>query len=515
MNTRAMPNTQIGVKLGGLFYDLSSKRSILSSFDKNGLFFEYQAPRLCLEDIADYHGLDVKQLRPHSVLVSTATDKMPASSIIQRLAHECALTDTPYLAEHIGYLNTNPHGSSLGYLIAPALNQKIISQIITNIAEMQKAITVPIALENCVFYAQSESDELNLAEFIGELAKNLPKNVGWLIDYAHLEASCLNLGNITTDEVLAAYAGSGRRLYEVHIANTFTDRSGITHDDHNTPLSDSKLVRIFSQLRQHRLHSSAITVERNIENLEDIQSLAAELESVRALASGSLISQDIEPDSVTHTVSSPLAKIAEHKGRIKILQQRLLNDLQNIPTESLNDLAANLGCEDFSLLVGRFYSEPFHPAHEEGLPQFSAFESDQVDALTPFYLYIQDKHSGVKSTEDTLREMLFEIAIRQAVVLRTLTTDDIKIVLSLTGDAINLEKGLYHITVNQEWDVEAENINDEFIKINEGTIALFCEKGGISWPRKSVSSDVMSKLLLQNSEMTIHTNKATKVRGAG
>ncbi|MEK6555173.1 MAG: DUF692 family multinuclear iron-containing protein, partial [Bdellovibrionota bacterium] len=222
-----------------------------------------------------------QQLRPHGVNLSLASENEPSASILKLLKEECEKTNAPYLAEHIGYLNTNPNGPSFGYLIAPPLNYETISNIVRNIQILHDFVGVPIALENCVVYSRHPESTMTWLEFITTLDQELPDNIGWLIDYAHLKVTNQNLKEGNFIEWLNVYALSKRPIFEVHFANVKFDSQGVCHDDHHEPFSDGFIRQTWSDFCDLGIEPFNLTIERELHSEKDIKLLLRDIKAVK------------------------------------------------------------------------------------------------------------------------------------------------------------------------------------------------------------------------------------------
>lgn len=478
---------KIGIKLGhfkSLWNASAVTKRLLSVAD----YIEYQAPSFSFEYLVSSLKVSRTQLRPHGVHLSLAHGHVP-SSILQRLSEECAHTQAPFLAEHIGYLNPSLARASLGYILPPPLNARTVERVARAVRAIQKACGVPVALENPVFYTLPKKSSWNWSEFIQILSRKLPSDTGWLIDYAHLEVSCHNLGT-SISETLEAYRATGRPVYELHLAGTKRDSSGVTHDDHHSVANVADLQSCLNVLYKYGIKPQSLTLEREYCGPRSATRALNDLKSIRKVISN----QSNPPETCINApflystrAMGSIRSRAEKEGRNRIVARVICEQLAAASSDFCSRLVSAFGYPDLFHLAAEMMGNPSDRHLAMSIPRFHPFIWDGVDLLGPLLSFLQPKAKTMLQRQ-ILRDLLVEIALLQATLwAKTPKRDRPLIFVELSEDSNLISAGLYKIQIDERDQLVSTSVTHQQRKEARKAF-FFSDKGGGSWRKQNRSA---------------------------
>ncbi len=307
-------------------------------FWKNFDYIEYPAPCQKLAELEKDYDTTKTRLLPHGVLFSMTHDIPFPSSLTSKLKEQITRTKCRYFGEHIGFLNPNPKGQSLGYILPPPLNPETIKSLVTNTELLSADLGVPIALENPVMYKTPVGSTLTIADFYKDLDKALPGDTSWIVDVAHLVVACGNLNEPILD-VLQVLRNSNRKIVEVHLSN-FAKINGIFHDDHRS-LPNSDVLNLCKFVIGNQKEEVNVTIELDLDAVNEnkvvefLFKLKSELTSQRKFTTN-------ECDLLSRKIAAGKALLkdrheTEMRGRHRTLFRRLMAQLTPFSEEEIND----------------------------------------------------------------------------------------------------------------------------------------------------------------------------------
>lgn len=438
----------VGIKLSGLS-PLKAEKSYVQTLATLADYLEYTAPVLDLARTSRWYNVPLNSLRPHSVLISTACELRPADVVLDRLRSECAATESKYLGEHIGYLNPNSNGPTLGYLFPPPLNLTSVEMIVRNCTSLHSVCGLPLALETPVYYERPQGSTMGFESFIMALSDRLPLNFGWLIDIAHLRVSARNLRLGSFVEVLRCFAQTGRPVYEVHLANTRETATGVMHDDHSTPLSSQVIDFYRAAFRSAKISPYNYTIEFD-GGTDDLSAVCAALRRLKNPIVGSEATfRQFSDESIVHPSAALLAE-KEAEGRFRLLKNRLLDQLAPRKAIELQSLAELAGFKTLNHLIKDFVSNVNAKHFERHIPYFSATERDGVDLTGAFYEYIRRCPAAFPATDEIVRQLFVDMAVRTTAIRQCDgRSEPWWCEMILAGSVGNLNAGTYHVGVDK------------------------------------------------------------------
>jgi uncharacterized protein (UPF0276 family) len=456
--TKNFAVTQFGAKLGQLPSGVTEEdhfSGLCSAID----YLEYPAPVIDFKALQKGAFGQCKQLRPHSVNLSTASPERPATSVLKRLKQELLECGGTFLGEHIGYLNPNPKGPSLGYILPPPLNFKTIQNIVQNVHFMQDFLGVPVALENPNIYTVHPDSQLTWPQFIAELSEKLPKESGWLIDFSHLYVGWRNTLDASFQDYLRAYSASHRTVFEMHLSSFSCDKDGVSHDDHATPLNEHYLKDILHRINVCEIVPLSFTVERDIRSVADVVILQKDICLVRELVCSksqiSTVGIEVLKENVV-TIDSAVRSSRELAGRHKFLLRRLGSQLVTCEENDLNELALVCGEKSLQSFLASFWNWLSINEQSIGmLPYYDPTESDGIDLLLPLWEFLQKYKISTLNTNNTCQKILFELGIRKA-ILNEVHNSKRRVLLELNESFEDFCSGILEIRIDLEGQVIAE-----------------------------------------------------------
>jgi len=293
-------------------------------------YIQYPAPTLsknyldkCISDT----GLT---LVPHSAFISLCSPRKPSEGLLTALKDGLLESSANYLGEHMGYMNPNPNGPTLGYVMMPPMNKQTCELIARNVAYMQSFLGLPLALENPNIYYAADGSDMTYGEFITHLSELLPESTGWLIDISHLIVSSRNL-NTPTSDILKAYANTKRQIFEMHIAGTKIDKQGVSHDDHSELIDSEVINTVINYFEVHSMRCENITFELDDANTTSLAQISSTIDGIESRDKHPKAPLESTLNLLTETIPSPNtvdAIVADKYGRLKILKSYLLAQIK-------------------------------------------------------------------------------------------------------------------------------------------------------------------------------------------
>ena len=476
----------IGIKPGnGIFFS-----DICPILEKHFDFIEYQAPLIHFKK--NFKDKNVRKFRPHSNKLSIADENGIHAKTWKKLKEEVKWTNALYLGEHIGSLNPMGKGPSLGYLFPPEFTINSAKAIVKNVKKMQGEITIPIALENPMIYSIPLNAEFSLLNYMLYLDEQLPRETGWLIDLAHLYASCLNIGE-NFEDILKFYKSSKRRVYEVHLCNVKVDKNGVFHDDHHSLFSHSKetIKFLLMALIRHGLCPENITIERDIQK-NSIEEAIKDLAFLKRLIKSQDMAFKLSNFTILPPASVELRTQAEKKGRQKILLKQLQKQTSSLSDKKIKEASIVLGYKNTDELLSGFYDFLREDTSSFFVSVFgNNGEYDGIDLLSYFIRFLVNKND---QKNKMLNSLIRELIIDSAILAISWQSNHHKnpnkslyVFIETSGDSKNLgSSGFYQVSINYKTDdIEVEKFDSSLASTlwgQEGlSVFLFSEKGGLKW----------------------------------
>lgn len=208
---------------------------------------------------------------PHGVALGLGGGERPDPRRLDHLARLAERTQAPFVSEHVAFVRAG--GREAGHLLPVARTAAMLDVLDENVALAQRALPVPLVLENIAAPWEPPGSTLDEAEFLTALLQRTGCQL--LLDLANLHANATNHG-------FGAEAMLDRlpleRLAYVHIAGG-TVRGGVYFDTHEHAI----VPPVFALLRAlaRRIDVPAVLWEHDARFGSDAE-LAAELARVAA-----------------------------------------------------------------------------------------------------------------------------------------------------------------------------------------------------------------------------------------
>lgn len=171
---------------------------------------------------------------PHGVSLSLGGAQRPDRARLDRLARLAERLRAPLVSEHVAFVRAG--GVEAGHLLPLPRTRAMLDVLVENVREAQRALPVPLALENIATLFEWPGAELDEAAFLSELL--LRTGAPLLLDVANLYANARNHG---FDALAVLDALPLDRIAYVHVAGG-VERGGLYHDTHAHPLPDGPLA---------------------------------------------------------------------------------------------------------------------------------------------------------------------------------------------------------------------------------------------------------------------------------
>ncbi|SFK79848.1 DUF692 domain-containing protein [Amycolatopsis sacchari] len=209
---------------------------------------------------------------PHAVSLSLGGAAPVEVKRVARLAALAEALEAPLVSDHVCFVRAG--GLDSGHLLPVPRTREALDVLVANVREAQKALPVPLALENIAALLDWPDAELTEAQFLTELTERTGCLL--LVDVANLYANARNLGSDPErllDELPL------ERLAYVHIAGG-VERDGVYHDTHAHPILP-EVLELLEELAA-RTDPPGVLLERDDDFPTDDE-LAAELAAIRAV----------------------------------------------------------------------------------------------------------------------------------------------------------------------------------------------------------------------------------------
>ena len=161
---------------------------------------------------------------PHGVSLSLGGAEPLDRARLSALARLAERVGAPLVSEHIAFVRAG--GLETGHLLPLPRTREALELVVANAREAQKALPVPLALENIATLFEWPSPEMDEAAFLTELLERA--DVLLLLDIANVYANARNHG-YDARELLDRIPLS--RIAYVHIAGG-VEHAGMYHDSH-------------------------------------------------------------------------------------------------------------------------------------------------------------------------------------------------------------------------------------------------------------------------------------------
>ncbi|KUN90202.1 endonuclease [Streptomyces bungoensis] len=215
---------------------------------------------------------------PHGVSLGLGGAERPDEGRLAALAERVEALGAPLVTEHVafvragGALTASPRLEA-GHLLPVPRTRDALEVLCENVRIAQRALPVPLALENIAALFSWPGEELTEAQFLSELVERT--GVRLLVDVANLHTNHVNRG----EDPAEALAGLPlEALAYVHVAGGF-ERDGVWHDSHAHPVP-RPVLDVLTGLAS-RVAPPGVLLERD-ENFPGPAELERELDEIRA-----------------------------------------------------------------------------------------------------------------------------------------------------------------------------------------------------------------------------------------
>lgn len=215
---------------------------------------------------------------PHGVSLGLGGAERPDEGRLAALAERAEALGAPLVTEHIafvragGALTASPRLEA-GHLLPVPRTRDALEVLCDNVRIAQRALPVPLALENIAALFSWPGEELTEAQFLSELVERT--GVRLLVDVANLHTNHVNRG----EDPAEALAGLPlEALAYVHVAGGF-ERDGVWHDSHAHPVP-RPVLDVLTGLAS-RVAPPGVLLERD-EHFPEPAELERELDGIRA-----------------------------------------------------------------------------------------------------------------------------------------------------------------------------------------------------------------------------------------
>ncbi|MGV9994784.1 DUF692 domain-containing protein [Streptomyces sp. NPDC003374] len=240
---------------------------------------------------------------PHGVSLGLGGAERPDEGRLTALAERAEALGSPLVTEHIAFVRAGgPLTASgrleAGHLLPVPRTRDALDVLCENVRVAQRALPVPLAVENIAALLSWPGEELTEGQFLYEMADRT--GVRLLIDVANLHTNHVNRGE---DPAKALAELPLEAIAYVHVAGGF-ERDGVWHDSHAHPVPPP-VLGILSDLAS-RVTPPGVLLERD-ENFPPPAELERELGLIRravehgrtAAAGGPATAADAGTDSRT------------------------------------------------------------------------------------------------------------------------------------------------------------------------------------------------------------------------
>lgn len=161
---------------------------------------------------------------PHGISLSLGGAEFPDPARLDRLAQLAERFHSPFVSEHVAFVRAD--GVEAGHLLPVPRDRETLDILVENVALAQKALPVPIALENITALFEWPAPAMTEGAFLRELLDRTGALL--LLDVANVFAAAKNFGH----EPLAFFRSLPlERLAYVHVGGG-EEHDGVYHDTH-------------------------------------------------------------------------------------------------------------------------------------------------------------------------------------------------------------------------------------------------------------------------------------------
>jgi uncharacterized protein len=211
---------------------------------------------------------------PHGIRLSLGSAATPDRQRVRHLAAVAERLGSPLVSEHVAYVRSE--GMEAGHLLPVERTRVALDALVRNVARVQQALPVPLALEHIASLVEWPSAEMDEATFIAELLDRTGALL--LLDVANLYANAHNHGH---DPLALIDALPLERLAYVHVGGGVV-REGRYHDTHAHAVVPEVLTLLEELAR--RCSPPGVLLERD-DDFPAASELAAELAAIRTALS--------------------------------------------------------------------------------------------------------------------------------------------------------------------------------------------------------------------------------------
>ena len=209
---------------------------------------------------------------PHAVSLSLGGAEPLDMARVEHLAAVARALDAPVVSDHVCFVRAG--GLDAGHLMPLPRTREALDVLVANVRQAQRALPVPLALENVAALIDWPDAELTEGQFLAELVERTDCRL--LVDVANLYANARNIG---TDPAEFLATLPLERLAYVHVAGG-VERDGLYHDTHAHAMPDA-VLDLLGDLCAH-VDPPGVLLERDDDYPTD-EELAAELAAIRAV----------------------------------------------------------------------------------------------------------------------------------------------------------------------------------------------------------------------------------------
>ena len=206
---------------------------------------------------------------PHGIRLSLGGAERPSIERLSLLARLAEKLDAPLVSEHFAFVRAG--GLDAGHLLPLQRTRETLDLLVENILEAQKALPVPLALENIATLFEWPGSEMDEATFIAEALERTDSLL--VLDVSNLYANVCN-HHWDANEFLDRLPLE--RLAYAHIAGGIV-RNGLYHDTHAHGIPEGALDLLTEVCS--RVDVPGVMLERD-DRFPEWSELVAELEAI-------------------------------------------------------------------------------------------------------------------------------------------------------------------------------------------------------------------------------------------
>ena len=210
-------------------------------------------------------------LIPHGVSLSLGSVAAPDPRRLQALADLARRTRAPLVSEHVAFVRAG--GVESGHLFPLPRTEAMLDVLAENVATAQRALPVPLALENIAALVEWPESEWNETEFLSHLLERT--GVGLLLDLSNLYANAFNSGS---DPGAMLDRLPLERIAYVHVGGGCF-RDGVYHDTHTDAVQPGVLDLL--EKLCGRTEPAGVLLERD-DHFRPLEEFHAELRAIEA-----------------------------------------------------------------------------------------------------------------------------------------------------------------------------------------------------------------------------------------